>query len=64
MSTWGSAWGLSWGASWGDDGASPPVSGGDRLRYALPRHLIDQQALRAIEEDDVLLLIIGALVAG
>lgn len=47
------------------ESAAPPVGGGGgRMRYRLPRHLVDQQALRAIEEDDVLLLIAGALVAG
>mgnify|MGYP000476312249 FL=1 len=46
------------------ESAAPPAPGGGRMRYRLPRHLVDQQALRAIEEDDVLLLIAGALVAG
>lgn len=41
------------------------VAGGrGRLRYALPRHVLDAQAMRGIEEDDVLLLIAGALAAG
>lgn len=40
------------------------VGGRGRLRYALPRHVLDAQAMRGIEEDDVLLLIAGALAAG
>lgn len=43
---------------------SAVIGGGGRLRYVLPRQLLDAQAMREIEEDDVLLLIAGALAAG
>jgi hypothetical protein len=40
------------------------ISGGGLRRVRVPRALLDSQALREIEEDDVMLLIAAAVVAG
>jgi hypothetical protein len=62
-SAWGASWGASWGDAWGSQ-ADDSLIGGGGGRFYLPPQMINAQALRAIDEDDTLLLLAGALAVG
>ena len=62
MSTWGASWGDTWADTWGAVETGGPGLGARRVQ--VPPDLIDAQRMRMISQDDLLMLIAGAVAAG